>query len=807
MTQTNTGADRYAPNLPGEDLPLVAEHRRELFRDSAIDPEVARERGYMSIGRPDQETNFGVKLNGRWFGGAGVSSRDFLSRLGFPSWAIRENYFYTGLWLPAYSPRGQMYAGQWKPRNAVPNREGKKMKYASAKGNAVRLDVHPRWTKDRGADDPALLPWINTVERRLWITEGVKKADSLTSRDEVTIALSGVFNWRNTHGTLGDWEDVTLRGREIVICFDADTNSKTQVAQAMARLGKWLVHKGAKKVHYCVVPSEVTAPDGTISGVKGVDDYFAAGGSVKGLERVFATKPPRVADTEDKFTDARLAETLAVEVLDGMFCWAAGLDWLAYDGRRWEEVHEVTVLEAVRQWSVDHFAAAADRLKNKDDATAAADVDGWRGMLSKNRASSVLSMARGIVERKAADFDADPDLLNMPSGVFNFTTGEVMPHSSEFLHTKITSGSYRPGFTHPDWDRALEVLPADVMEWFRVRVGQAITGHTTPDGIVPIMKGGGENGKGLLMTDGILPAFGDYASPASPKLFASAKNEHSTERAELRGQRLVIAEELTEGRSIDVTSLKQIADVGRIKARRTHKDNMEFESSHSIFATTNYTPVIAETDHGTWRRLALVVFPFTFVKPGQPITDPENERRGDPTLKARIKAGRGGQHDAAVTWAIEGALAWYRNMEAIEAAVEAGEEATESVLLPPARVAEDTLAWRKSADRILGFWEECLVPDANAIVMASELTDRFNEWLEGAGHHAWPKETFGPRFKDHAATKQHKARFAGRKRLGDAAAFVVRRPQAHAFPGTEKPIPKQVDVWFGFRYRTDADDA
>lgn len=773
---------------------LSAWHKKELYEESAISPEVAAERGYTTIVRPDETgQNFSfVMPNGRRMGNGMESSRGFLSRLGFPSWAIKEPYFYEGLWIPQYSPRGVMYSGQWKPKNPVPNADGKRMKYASAKGNAVRLDVHPRWTRDPG--DMAV-PAISDVNQRLWITEGVKKADSLTSRNEVTIALSGVFNWRNQHGTLGDWEDVRLRGREIVICFDADAIVKTAVAQAMSRLGKWLAHKGAKKVFYCVVPGEVNG-----SAVKGVDDYFAAGGSMKELERAFSLKPPRVTDTEDKFTDARLAETLALEVLDGSYCWAAGLDWLAFDGRKWREVHEVTVLEAVRTWALDHHADAADRLRDKSDATAAGDVDGWRGLLSKNRAGSVLAFARGIVEKQAGEFDADPDLLNTPDGMLHLPTLEVFPHSPEFLSTKITSGSYRKGFTHPDWDRALQVLPGDVMDWFRIRVGQAITGHTTPDGIVPIMKGGGENGKGLLMTDGILPAFGDYAAPASPKLFASAKNEHSTERAELRGQRLVIAEELTEGKSIDVTALKQIADVGRIKARRTHRDNMEFEASHSIFATTNYVPVISETDHGTWRRLALVVFPYTFLKPGVPIHDPEHEKRGDPTLKARIKAGRQGQHDAAVTWAVEGAYAWYENMRRIEA----GEDVP-SAMLTPQRVSDDTLAWRKEADRILGFWEECLIPDPTAIVLASDVTDRFNEWLQGHGHSPWAKETFGPRFRDHVETKRHRAGFTRRKRLASVAGHVVRRPTTYPFPGTEKPLPAQADVWSGFRWRTAED--
>ena len=181
---------------------------------------------------------------------------------------------------------------------------------------------------------------------------------------------------------------------------------------------------------------------------------------------------------------------------------------------------------------------------------------------------SVLNLARGIVERKALDLDQDPDLLNTPSGVVDLRTGDLLPHDPTLLMTKITSGSYRPGFTHPDWTKALEALPEPERDWFQTRIGQGITGHRTPDGVLPILQGAGENGKSLLTTDGTVPALGDYASVASPKLFQFSKGtEHSEERATLRGKRLLIAEELTEGRSIDVTALKQIQDVGMITAR------------------------------------------------------------------------------------------------------------------------------------------------------------------------------------------------------------------------------------------------
>lgn len=778
-------------------LPMSAHHMREVVEHSAIDVEVARERGYTTVDRPLLSGGHIQQIQGAPF--LGSNTREILAKMGFPSWAIREAYYFPGMWIPQYTPRGQKYAGQFKPARPVHNRDGKAMRYASAKGSA-RLDVHPRWSADRGAVDPTKVPAIQDPTMRLWITEGVKKADSLTSRGEVTVALSGVYNWRNTHASLGDWEDVRLRGREVVICFDADAITKPAVAKAMERLGKWLKYKGAAKVWYCVVPPAVNS-----KATKGVDDFFAAGGHLKELERCFEAKPPRIVDTADAFTDSRLAETLANEVLDGFYVWAAGLDWLAWDGRRWAEVHEVTVLEGVRQWALDHFAEAAVKMRDME-GDAGAEVEGWRSVLSSSRQRSILNQSRGIIERRAEEFDSDPDILNTPSGIVNLPTGELLPHDPDVLCTKITSGSYRPGFRQEDWNAILQALPEEVMEWLQVRIGQAISGWPTTDGVIPVLQGTGENGKGTLITDGILPAIGGYASVASPKLFMSTKNEHSTERADLRGQRLVIAEELTEGRSIDVTALKQVADVGRIKARRTHKDNMEFDATHSIFTTTNYIPIIQETDHGTWRRLVLVKFPYTFVKQDVEITDPEVQRRGDPMIKIRIKKNEDSQHDAIVSWCVEGAKRWYDSMQSLEEVRKTGEGVATDVMIPPKVVQADTLKWRMEADRILGFWSECLIASPQHYVPATELLEHFNAWLAGNNHNPWSKETFGPRFGGHSETTRNRVR-AQRVRSATTPLTVDRRPP---LPGGFTPacrsLPGQLSAWTGVRYRTESDD-
>jgi P4 family phage/plasmid primase-like protien len=722
--------------------------RRELEQGSSIDPDVIAERGYESIHRP---TNGDQR------------QRERLRRLGIPTWAIKEDSYFPGLFIPMYGPTGARVSFQWKPRVAVPDRRDKKQKYASPKGQTNRLDVHPR-NRDKIADPTA----------ELWVTEGIKKGDSLTSRGVCAISLTGVFNWRSQLGTLGDWEDVPLKGRVVTICFDADARTNSNVLRAMVRFGRWLKSRAVKKVYYLIVPAEIHGKS-----VKGADDFFTAGGTLGELTAARTTTEPNPDLADDTFTDARLAETIADDVLADRFMWVTGLGWLGWDGRRWAEATDVQVGEAMRQYTLDRFAEATEDMRSGKGSKEA--IGGWHSMLGTGRMRSVLTLARGIVERKADELDAEPDLINTPTGVVDLQTGVLSQHNPDWLMTKITSGSYRPRYTHPDWDEALGALPESERGWFQTRVGQAITGHTTPDGMMLLLQGGGENGKSALTTDGPVIALGDYASMASPKLFQFSKgSEHSTERADLRGQRLLIAEELTEGRSIDVTALKQIMDVGMIKARYVHRDNIVFRASHSLFTTTNYIPVVSETDHGTWRRLGLLRFPYTFRKPGEMLQN-ESDRVGDPTLKARIKQGASGQHDAMVTWAVEGAMRWY------------ADPATS--LQPTEKIKADTRAWRADADRILGFWDERLIGDRDACILATEMLDEFNSWLRSNGHNEWSKELFGPRFTQHADTIRHGVEAKQTTQLGG----LSRRVTAFS------PVPARPRVYLGVRFKTASD--
>jgi len=468
--------DGTAKGVPG---PLLDFHAHQL-RQSSIADDVAAERGYSSIGRPT----------------AGDSSqRDKLKRLGIPAWARDDDARFPGLLIPVWNAHHNRVSFQYKPdRPPGDPKTGKPRKYANEQSHASVIDVHPRHTRKRDMGGGVeRIPAIQDESEPLWITEGIKKADALTTRGYCAVALYGVFNWRSSLGTLGDWEDIPLKGRRIVICFDADARDNPNVARAMARLGKWLESRRAAQVIYVLPPP---LPDGTQH--KGVDDYFAAGGTTDALYAAMAPAPPPVAKDPAADPDMIMVETLAEEALDGAWLWCPALGrgarvsgWHRYvpgEGR-WAAVPDAELAETVRLWVKGRYddataalAAAArggggaDELKRLEGIAAQ-----WRAAGSGAHIRTLAGMATGMMIRDLADFDSHPDLLNCPNGVASLRTGELLDHDPGLHFTQVTRARYVPGARHDDWDKALQALPDDVRNYVALRFGQAATGHTPPD--------------------------------------------------------------------------------------------------------------------------------------------------------------------------------------------------------------------------------------------------------------------------------------------------------------------------------------
>ncbi len=231
-------------------LAILPQHAR-LLGESAISPEVARERGYVTADTKKQ-----------------------LDRLGFAGY----QQLVPALVVPVRDVTGAIATYQLRADHPRVTKAGKAVKYETRAKSRMVIDAPPRIRAKLG--DPAV---------PLWITEGARKADAAVSADLCCIALLGVWNWRGSNSVgatlaLGDWESIALKDRRVYIAFDSDVMTKRDVRAALSRFGAFLASRRAE-VRYVHLPQDGDAKTG-------LDDYLAAGGSAEDLVTSATPEPP-----------------------------------------------------------------------------------------------------------------------------------------------------------------------------------------------------------------------------------------------------------------------------------------------------------------------------------------------------------------------------------------------------------------------------------------------------------------------------------------------------------------------------------
>ncbi len=486
-------------------------------------------------------------------------------------------------------------------------------------------------------------------------------------------------------------------------------------------------------------------------------------------------------NTAGHLSDARISELMVDRILRGNYCWSNGLGWMRWDGSKWSATTTEDVVEQSRRFA---------KLLLADAVRSGADLDTIRANTRRLTAGAVRAaadLAKGQLLVDARAFDAHPDLLNVANGVIDLRTGKLGDHDPDLLLTKCAPTNYEPDAVHRDWHDALSALPAEVNEWMQTRLGQAITGHPTPDDVLPVLHGAGANGKTTLTT-AIACALGEHATIVPDRVLLSSPGDHPTELMTLRGARLALLEETPEARYLNVKRLKDVLGTPQMTARLIRRDSVAWTATHSLFVSTNYRPRVEETDHGTWRRLALVTFPYTYRKPGTELNGP-NDRHGDPTLRDRLKTGCGGRHEAVLAWLVAGARRWYKNEQVMPA--------------PPATVTDDTRVWRHGSDLILRWFDEVLIVDSDFYTPGLDLYDAFLGWLNANGHQKWTSQTFADRFGQHDEV-------AGRGIVHTRVRFSATDllPSRFSRPFLpQKLLPERFRAWVGVRFRTESDPA
>lgn len=497
---------------------------------------------------------------------------------------------------------------------------------------------------------------------------------------------------------------------------------------------------------------------------------------VTGLAVVPAPKPDEPLQA-NALTDSRIAQLISDEMLHGSHCWAPGLGWQRWDGIRWRACSEESVIEDVRLWLAKYVESQVANVFVR------ADKEAFRlllGLESAYRLAAITRLCRGVLHVDADAFDSHPHLLNTPSGVVDLRDETVSGHDPALRFTKVAGTAYVAGAVHADWATALEAVRPDVADWLQVRFGQAVTGHMTPDDVLLILQGGGENGKSTIL-NAIKAAVGAYGTYISDRVLLADPGAHPTEMMDFRGARFALTEELPDEARLNVKRLKDVIGTPTIKARYMRQDSVEFPATHSFFVSTNPIPLVTDTDHGTWRRLALVRFPYRYRKPHETLDGPQ-DRRGDPGLRDRLQDGER-QREAVLAWLVAGAARWYR----------------EGMPAQPESVLSDTQDWRANSDPIEGFWKERLRPDPDAYVTATDMLAEFNAYLSAMKHHEWSARKFLPVFAEHSTTRRRMVIYKVDRPKDRVRSYRLSNgitPQSPFLP----PVTGTIRAWWGVRF-------
>ena len=487
-------------------------------------------------------------------------------------------------------------------------------------------------------------------------------------------------------------------------------------------------------------------------------------------EKIAAAKAAKSGSITE-FSDSGLVDKVATGLFAGRFVWVDRIGYRSWGGTRWELSSDVAAVEEIRTFFRGWMAReAASRTASPERLIEIAKLQ------FAYKINPVASLVRGAVLRQAVDFDRHPNLLNMPSGPIDLRTEELFDPDPDLLLTKCTAVDYVPGYTHPDWTKAKAALPPKVCTYLLDRFGQAITGHTPPDDKLPVLQGDGENGKSTFLA-GIAAALGDYAALMPKKLLLGEGQKHPTEKMPLLGVRFAFLEEPSELHVLDIGQLKEVLSPV-ITARYTHKDNITFDSPHTLFLSSNYEPTVVETDHGTWRRLELIRFPYTFVKRRADVVE-DSDRLGDPGLRDRVKRDPD-VHRAILADLVPRARRWYEHDKRMPA--------------PPQRVLDDTAAWRDRQDSAGGFVAERLIDDPGWHVMSTDLLAELNIWLEAHGQHTWTDRTMASRLTGNRGLPVRMEKRAVH-RESDSHGALDRPGKAYG------EVPNTYQAWVGVRFR------
>jgi putative DNA primase/helicase len=389
-----------------------------------------------------------------------------------------------------------------------------------------------------------------------------------------------------------------------------------------------------------------------------------------------------------------------------------GVGFLTWNGRVWEQ------MSATRERAIGHRVADAlvkelaemprgDKDGSREEQRQAEDyanaVRSTRRMHMDSGIKAALEHLRTITAANVGDFDSRHHLLSFRNGTVDLRTGQLREHRREDRLTRYVDLDFDESAECPRWLQFLaEVFPNDpALPDFMARlIGYGISGETR-EHVFALLYGHGSNGKSVFLNT-LASVFGGITGHMSQAAIAYTRSfdpgAANPALAALRGIRLAVLSELSDGLRLNEALLKQLTAGDPVVARELYRGQFVFTPTALMIMATNYKPDVRGQDDGFWRRTRLIPFLREF-----------SGQEKDSGLPGRLLA----EAPGIAAWAVRGAVEWYA-----------------TGLAEPESVQTAVREYRRSADVLDGFLPGVLAFEDGAEIPLGNAFDLYRDWAD-----------------------------------------------------------------------------
>ena len=231
-------------------------------------------------------------------------------------------------------------------------------------------------------------------------------------------------------------------------------------------------------------------------------------------------------------------------------------------------------------------------------------ADSMKHEWSPARVDLILNWYR---DRSTRLWDPPPlDRVNVLNGILDIASGDLQPHSPDFLSPIQINAAWDPEAQCPAIDRFVQrVFPYDAHEVLYQLAGLFLTPDSRRQKAV-LFLGSGASGKSVATA--LLRTFLGHWNVSNVPLHDLTEGSFSL--AELRGKLLNISADVPERDFNDTAVFKQIVDgqLATLRAPRKHRDPIEFQPLTRLLASAARVPQSADNSLGYLRRWLVVPF-------------------------------------------------------------------------------------------------------------------------------------------------------------------------------------------------------